>query len=37
MAAECMFTWYWLADVSAAEGHRLRPRPCARDEGDPWR
>ena len=20
MAAECMFTWYWLADVCAAEG-----------------
>jgi hypothetical protein len=20
VAAECMFTWYWLADVCAAEG-----------------
>ena len=20
VAAECLFTWYWLADVSAAEG-----------------
>ncbi len=29
VAAECLFTWYWLADVCAADGIAfvLRPRP----------
>ena len=36
VAAECMFTWYWLADVCAAKGIvRARPRPG--DEGHPRR
>ena len=33
VAAECMFTWYWLADVCAAEGSDVRARPRAGDEG----
>jgi hypothetical protein len=36
VAAECMFTWYWLADVCAADGSRSCG-PRARDEGDPRR
>ena len=37
VAAECMFTWYWLADVCAAEGIAFVLGPRARDEGHPRR
>jgi hypothetical protein len=32
VAAECVFTWYWLADVSAQGGHRDRAGARAGDE-----
>jgi hypothetical protein len=34
VAAECMFTWYWMADVSGRR-HHVRARPCAGDESHP--
>jgi hypothetical protein len=36
VAAECMFTWYWLADVCAAEGLPFVPGHGAGHEGHPW-
>ena len=36
VGCECMFTWYWLADL-CAERNRFRPRPCPLHEGHSWR
>jgi hypothetical protein len=35
VAAECMFSWYWISVRS--DEHRLRPRPRPVHEGHPWR
>ena len=37
VAVECMFTWYWLADLCAREEHPLRPRSRPLHEGHPRR
>ena len=37
VAVECMFAWYWLADLCARGGHRLRARPRAVHARDPRR
>ncbi len=35
VAVECIFTWYWLADLCARGGYPLRPRPRPLHEGHP--
>ena len=35
VAAECMFTWYWLADLCARERDRVCARACALHARDP--
>ena len=37
VGAECMFAWYWLADLCEDERHPLRPRPRPVHEGHPRR
>src|SRR5262252_8780881 len=37
VCVECIFTWYWLADLCAREGLPFVPWPCALYEGHPWR
>ena len=37
VAVECMFTWYWLADLCRREGHRVRARSRPLHEGHPRR
>ena len=37
VAVECMFTWYWLADLCADAGHPFRPRSCPLYESHPRR
>ena len=37
VAVECIFTWYWLADLCAARRHSLRPGACPLYESHPWR
>ena len=37
LAAECMFTWYWLADLCADTRDPFCPRSCPLYEGHPWR
>jgi hypothetical protein len=36
VAAECMFTWYWLADLCAQEGLTFVLGHAQVHEGDPW-
>ena len=35
VAVECIFTWYWLADLCAKHNIPLRPRPRPLHESDP--
>jgi len=35
VAVECMFTWYWLADLCQKEGIPLSSRPCPLHESNP--
>ena len=37
VGVECMFTWYWLADLCQQGRDCLCPGPCSLYEGDSWR
>ena len=37
VAVECLFTWYWLADLCAREGHPFCPGSCPVHESHPRR
>ena len=37
VGCECMFAWYWLADLCERRAHPLRPRPRPGHEGHPRR
>jgi hypothetical protein len=36
VAVECIFTWYWLADLCAGSGIAFAFGTRARHEGDSW-
>ena len=37
VAVECMFAWYWIADLVPERRYSLCPRSCSVHESDPWR
>mgnify|MGYP006292848765 CR=1 FL=1 len=36
IGVECIFTWYWIADLCAEEGIPFVPGPCPLHESDSW-